>query len=470
MYFPVRTEGHEPKLRPGLIGILALMVLIQLFSWRNKVKYASASDLLRFGPLSSCAKSSSLYRILSAGEALGIVERPGGVQPVMVDKLARRAKADGEEGAPASTGDKGILRLPGMDIARSPGTGGPGTQSNAGAIRDGSDGGTDVVAARLGEMRRVSLVYRLGLTPGHPNPFNFITSLFTHASWVHLAFTLWFMWLAGEAMERHWGTGRFVGIFLACGIVGGAAFMAFSAFAGGVPGFALVGPAGALAGIMSAYATTHRREVIIIRDTGITDPSAMRVSIARFFGIWVIAEVLSQLVLPGRGHGIALIASVAGGLAGWVFARAVPGSNPVFLNDAPRLSPDPDTDWVQYPPASAPSYRVSSDSTHASRRRASRGFDIVMESLAQSQQALRAGDTASASAHLYDALETALQPGSTDPMARENALTALMTMPPTVPLPPGALHAWATRLDALGQPLWAARLQGLASVDLSRRD
>ena len=43
--------------------------------------------------------------------------------------------------------------------------------------------------------------------------------------------------LAGEAMERHCGTGRFVGIFLACGIVGGAAFMAFSALAGGVPGF-----------------------------------------------------------------------------------------------------------------------------------------------------------------------------------------------------------------------------------------
>src|SRR5438067_12756978 len=84
MYFPVRTEGHEPKLRPGLIAILALMALIQLFAWRNKAKYASASDLLRFGPLSSCAKSSPLYRILSAGEALGIVERPGGVQPVIV--------------------------------------------------------------------------------------------------------------------------------------------------------------------------------------------------------------------------------------------------------------------------------------------------------------------------------------------------------------------------------------------------
>ena len=128
------------------------------------------------------------------------------MQPVIVDERARNAKADGEEGAPASLGDRGILRLPGMDIARSPGTGGPGTQGNVGAIRDGG-GGTDIVAARLGEMRRASLVYRLGLTPGHPNPFNFITSLFTHASLIHLAFTLWFLWLAGEAMERHWGTG-----------------------------------------------------------------------------------------------------------------------------------------------------------------------------------------------------------------------------------------------------------------------
>jgi membrane associated rhomboid family serine protease len=468
MYFPVRTEGHEPKLRPGLIAILALMALIQLLAWRNKAKYAAASDLLRFGPLSSCAKSSPLYRILSAGEALGIVERPGGVQPVIVDERPRRAQGDREDVAPASTDDGDILRRSGMDIARSPGMGGPGTDGNAGATWDG--GGTDVVAARLGEMRRVSLVYRLGLTPGHPNPFNFITSLFTHASWIHLAFTLWFMWLAGEAMERHWGTGRFVGIFLACGIVGGAAFMAFSALAGGVPGFALVGPAGALAGIMSAYATTHRREAVIFRDTGITNPSAMRVPVARFFGIWVIAEVLSQSLLPGRGHGIALIASLAGGLAGWIFARAVPGSNPVFLDDAPSLSADPHPDWVQYPPASAPSHGVSSQSAQESRRRASRSFDLVMDSLAQSRQALDAGDATSAGAHLYDAVETALQSESTDPMARENALTALMTMPPTVPLPLGALQAWARRLEALGQARWAARIHGLAAVDHSPRD
>lgn len=470
MYFPVRTEGHEPKPRPGLITILALMALIQLFAWRNKEKYAAASDLLRFGPLPSCAKSSPLYRILSAGEALGIAERPGGVQPVFADERVRRAQADGEDGAPASTDDRGILRRPGMDIARAPGTGGPGAEGNAGATWDGGGGGSDVAAARLGEMRRASLVYRLGLTPGHPNPFNFITSLFVHASWIHLAFTLWFLWLAGEAMERHWGTGRFVGIFLACGIAGGAAFMTFAAFAGGAPGFALTGPAGALAGIMAAYAMTHRKEMIILRDTGITSATATRMPIARFFGIWVVAEILSQSMLPGRGHGIAIIASVAGGLAGWIFARAVPGSNPVFQDDGPCLSADPETDLVQYPPASAPSHSVSSRSVHESRQRASRDFDLVMESLAQSRQALRAGDAASAGAHLRDALETALQPGCADPMARENALTALMTMPPTVPLPPGALHDWAARLDALGQTRWAARLHGLAAVDHSPGD
>ncbi len=466
MYIPVRTEGRDPKLRPGVIGILALMVLIQVFAWRNKAKYAAASDLLRFGPLSSCAKSSPLYRILSAGEALGIVERPGGVQPLLVDERARRALAKGGDGAPAA-GDGGILKRPGMDIARSPGTGGPGTPGNAGATWDGGGGGTDVAAARLGEMRRAPPVHRLGLTPGHPNPFNFITSLFTHASWIHLALTLWFLWPAGEAMERHWGTGGFLGVFLACGIVGGAAFMVFSALAGSPPGFALAGPAGALAGILAAYATTHRREMVIIRDTGIMNPSAMRLPMAGFFGIWVAAEVLSQSLLPGRGHGIALIASVAGGLAGWVFARAVPGGNPVFLRDAPGPSAEPETDWVQYPPASAPAYAAFAPSAHESRLRASRDFDLVMESLAESRQALRAGDAALAGTHLCDALETALQPGSTDPMARENALTALMTMPPTVPLPPGALQAWATRLDALGLARWADRLRGLAGVDAS---
>ena len=90
-----------------------------------------------------------------------------------------------------------------------------------------------------------------------------------------------------------------------------------------------------------------------------------------------------------------------------------------------------------------------------------------MASLALSTQAFRAGDEKGAGTHLYEAVEAALQPGITDPMARENALTVLMTMPPTVPLPAGALHDWATRLDALGQAKWALRLHGLAAVEHS---
>ena len=178
------------------------------------------------------------------------------------------------------------------------------------------------------------------------------------------------------------------------------------------------------------------------------------------------------MLLPGRGHGIAIIASVAGGLAGWVLALAVPGSNPVFQDDAPSLSADPETDLVQYPTASAPSYAVSSQSAHASRLRASRGFDLVMESLAQSHQALRAGDTASAGAHLYDALEAALQPGSTDPMARENAPHRAYdhaSHGAPAPLEPSilGLRAWTPSAKSSG-PLSA--FTRLAAVDHSHGD
>ena len=39
-------KGLTQSSAPGLTAILALMVLTQLFAWRNKAKYASASDLL----------------------------------------------------------------------------------------------------------------------------------------------------------------------------------------------------------------------------------------------------------------------------------------------------------------------------------------------------------------------------------------------------------------------------------------
>lgn len=82
-----------------------------------------------------------------------------------------------------------------------------------------------VAVHRLEQMRKASVPYQAVLVADRINSLNFITSLFIHAGWIHLIFTLWFFHLAGTALEKHWGTGRFLGIFLVCGILGGRAYL-----------------------------------------------------------------------------------------------------------------------------------------------------------------------------------------------------------------------------------------------------
>lgn len=267
MFLPLKTQGNEARPRPGLIGILIVCVLMQIWTWHDKSKRAAAVSILKYGGTPACA--------------------PG--------KVSQKVFATAE--------DFGILKTAGMRIDR-----------------------PAIAVNRLEQMRKASVPYRAGLVADRLNPLNFITSLFTHTGWIHLFSSLWFLYLAGTALEKHWGTGLFLGIFLACGILGGLAYLIYFGSAETSSGFALLGPNGSMGGLMAAYAVTHwNSRVTLLHFASGPSRSPRDFPVQRILLAWAALELLTAFLLPDRGGLHSLTATLTGALAGLALGACLPG-------------------------------------------------------------------------------------------------------------------------------------------------
>ena len=80
-----------------------------------------------------------------------------------------------------------------------------------------------------------------------------LTAMFMHASILHVAFNMLFLFVFGPVIEYACGHLRFAGLYLLCGIAGGIAQIAI------VPGSHIpeLGASGAIAGILGAYIVSY---------------------------------------------------------------------------------------------------------------------------------------------------------------------------------------------------------------------
>lgn len=49
-------------------------------------------------------------------------------------------------------------------------------------------------------------------------PWQYITHLFLHGSFIHLLFNMWLLWMLGNTLENYWGSKRFLVYYLVTGI------------------------------------------------------------------------------------------------------------------------------------------------------------------------------------------------------------------------------------------------------------
>jgi membrane associated rhomboid family serine protease len=151
-----------------------------------------------------------------------------------------------------------------------------------------------------------------------------LTSTFLHGGWLHVIFNLWTLLIFGDNVEDRMGRARFLVFYLLCGVLAGAAHVAFNA-GSAVP---TIGASGAIAGVMGAYLVLFPGARVITLVPVFFYPLFVELPAFVFLLLWFAGQVLSStlaFVAPEEVGGIAFLAHVGGFVAGvllhWLFLR-----------------------------------------------------------------------------------------------------------------------------------------------------
>ncbi|HMB21821.1 MAG: rhomboid family intramembrane serine protease [Chloroflexota bacterium] len=149
------------------------------------------------------------------------------------------------------------------------------------------------------------------------------TSMFMHASWLHLGGNMLYLWIFGDNVEDRLGHAMFIVFYILCGLGATFAQMALNT-ASNVPN---VGASGAIAGVLGAYLVMFPRgRVNVLLGRFITPMSALVV-----IGFWIVLQVFSQIGAftassQTEGGGVAYMAHIGGFVAGVILTFVLGGT------------------------------------------------------------------------------------------------------------------------------------------------
>ena len=155
------------------------------------------------------------------------------------------------------------------------------------------------------------------------------TSMFMHASWLHLLSNMLYLWIFGDNVEDRFGHGLYTVFYILCGL--GATFAQLAVSMGSsIPN---LGASGAIAGVLGAYIMMFPRSgVNVLLGRVVTRMSAL-VVIGLWFLLQVFAGVGTFTASSQTEGGVAYMAHIGGFVAGVVLTfllggnrRALPAS------------------------------------------------------------------------------------------------------------------------------------------------
>jgi len=156
--------------------------------------------------------------------------------------------------------------------------------------------------------------YDFGLPPDHY--LSFLTSLFLHGGWWHLAINMMFMWIFADNIEDLMGHYRFLVFYLLCGLIATYTQWYFSQNLV-VP---VVGASGAIAGVLGAYFFRFPYANVVILVPILFYPLFFEVPAIAFLGFWVIMQLqdITMAAMFGTVTGSAWWSHIGGFAAGAV--------------------------------------------------------------------------------------------------------------------------------------------------------
>lgn len=163
-------------------------------------------------------------------------------------------------------------------------------------------------------------------------PYQLITHMFLHGSFMHLLFNMFGLWMFGSVMERIWTPKRFITFYLLCGIIAGLTQMANYAYdfyqldhanfsPDGIMQYqklmrmnATVGASGAIMGVLVAYGFTFPDTEMIIFPIPIPIKTKWAI-------IAIVALDLFGGITNTTNDNVAHFAHLGGALAGYLIMR-----------------------------------------------------------------------------------------------------------------------------------------------------
>ena len=150
----------------------------------------------------------------------------------------------------------------------------------------------------------------------YPSPFpvyfNFLTSMFMHGGWAHIAGNMLFLWIFGDNIENALGHIRYAAFYLICGFAAAIGQIVI----GPDSVIPMLGASGAISGVLGGYILLYPRRPVraVVFYVLTTVPAFIAI------GIWIIYQVVLGFYSP-PGSGVAYAAHIGGFIAGLALVR-----------------------------------------------------------------------------------------------------------------------------------------------------
>lgn len=396
MFLPLGTTANNGEVRYGAIAIVVICVLVHVLVWRNLADHSSEMDSLE--------------------------------EQILMQQADERLNRQFEKVAGDVIPD------------------GPNAEERQANL--------ETVVQQIREVRSHTLQYKLSLVKGDFNPLNMITSLFTHADWMHLLFNMWFFLIVGVTMEKYWRMGRFFLVYFVSGMVGSIVFMIISR----EKGIPLMGASGAIAGMMGAFAVTHGDAKIKVFYLLGLKPGTFLISASWYIGFWFLGQIMDGILSADQAGGIAYSAHISGFATGWVAGKTMKPD--IFYKKAytPDFTPP---DWDAFDKEQEKK-KLEEESRKQDQYQDGTEITGLME---KARNALMRGEYRESGDLYYQAVERAFQIPNLAPSQMEGTLQQTLQSANAISLPPGAVYAWARRMEQREWWQWAIFLYDFAAQE-----
>jgi len=146
--------------------------------------------------------------------------------------------------------------------------------------------------------------------------FSIFSYMFLHGGFLHFLGNMWSLYIFGDNIEEHFGSLRFAGFYLLCGVISGL----FHFFSNPISMVPTIGASGAIAGVMGAYFLLYPKARILTLIPIIIIPWFVEIPAFIFLGFWFLMQFFNAAG-SSAGSGIAWWAHIGGFIAGLVLVK-----------------------------------------------------------------------------------------------------------------------------------------------------